>query len=245
MSGSQGREKRRTSRCALAHQACRRGYRAYYRRASRLFDDLKLARADGTYGRLLGRLGRMDVLVVDDWGLAPPQDQERRDLLEILARSTIVTSQLPPAQWHDHIADPTLADAICDRLPVDRRRNLRSAEAVSHRPPRSRDLRQTRISISAWFRGVAGRHLSPRPRRNTGWVKRSAHLERLGQPGLRPSIRRSPARRPRAGHGAATRTGWPRPRRPSPSRTASRTSRKRRRTTRPSTRRAPCRPPGA
>ena len=107
--------------CALANQACRRGYRAYYRRASRLFDDLRLARADGTYGRLLGKLARMDVLLLDDWGLAPPQDQERRDLLEILedrygSRSTIVTSQLPPAQWHDHIGEPTLADAICDRL---------------------------------------------------------------------------------------------------------------------------------
>jgi DNA replication protein DnaC len=107
--------------CALANQACRRGYRAYYRRASRLFDDLKLARADGTYGRLLGRLARLDVLLIDDWGLAPPQDQERRDLLEILedrsgTRSTIVTSQLPPGQWHDLIGEPTLADAICDRL---------------------------------------------------------------------------------------------------------------------------------
>jgi DNA replication protein DnaC len=80
-----------------------------------------VARADGTYGRLLGKLARMDVLLLDDWGLAPPQDQERRDLLEILedrygSRSTIVTSQLPPAQWHDHIGEPTLADAICDRL---------------------------------------------------------------------------------------------------------------------------------
>ena len=107
--------------CALAQQACRKGYRAYYRRASRLFDDLRLARADGTYGRLLGKLARVDVLVLDDWGLAPVHDQERRDLLEILedrygTRSTIVTSQLPPTQWHDHIGDPTLADAICDRL---------------------------------------------------------------------------------------------------------------------------------
>ena len=107
--------------CALAHHACRRGYRAYYRRASRLFDDLKLARADGSYGQLLGKLARMDVLVLDDWGLAPVQDQERRDLLEILedrygSRSTIVTSQLPPGQWHDHVGEPTLADAICDRL---------------------------------------------------------------------------------------------------------------------------------
>jgi len=107
--------------CALAHQACRKGYRALYRRASRLFHELTLARADGTYIRLLGKLARMDVLLIDDWALAPLQDQERRDVLEILedryaTRSTIITSQLPPAQWHDYIGEPTLADAICDRL---------------------------------------------------------------------------------------------------------------------------------
>ncbi|HZN51413.1 MAG TPA: IS21-like element helper ATPase IstB [Methylomirabilota bacterium] len=107
--------------CALAHQACRQGYRAYYRRASRLFHDLTLARADGTYMRLLAKLARLDVLVLDDWGLAPVQDQERRDLLEILedrygSRSTIITSQLPPAQWHDYLGEATVADAICDRL---------------------------------------------------------------------------------------------------------------------------------
>lgn len=105
--------------CALAHPACRKGYRAGYRRASRLYHELTLARADGTYLRLLGKLARLDVLLIDDWGLAP--DQERRDLLEILedrygTRSTIITSQLPPAQWHDYLADATLADAICDRL---------------------------------------------------------------------------------------------------------------------------------
>jgi DNA replication protein DnaC len=86
-----------------------------------LFDDLRVARADGSYGRLLGKLARMDVLLLEDWGLAPPRDQERRDLLEILedrdgSRSPIVTSQFPPAPWHDHIGEPTLADAICDRL---------------------------------------------------------------------------------------------------------------------------------
>ncbi len=107
--------------CALAHQACRRGYRAMYRRTPRLFDELRLARADGTYPRLLARFARMDVLVIDDWGLAPPTDAERRDLLEIMEdrydlRSTIWTSQLPIAKWHDHVADPTIADAICDRL---------------------------------------------------------------------------------------------------------------------------------
>jgi DNA replication protein DnaC len=107
--------------CALAHQACRKGYRAAYRRASRLFHELTLARADGTYVRLLAKLARLDVLIVDDWGLAPVQDQERRDLLEILedrygTRSTIITSQLPPAHWHDYLGDATLADSICDRL---------------------------------------------------------------------------------------------------------------------------------
>lgn len=107
--------------CALAQQACRKGYRSIYRRAPRLFEELALARADGSYVRLLAKLARVDVLVVDDWGLAPVQDQERRDLFEIFedrdgARSTIITSQLPIAKWHDHLGDPTLADAILDRL---------------------------------------------------------------------------------------------------------------------------------
>lgn len=107
--------------CALAQQACRKGYSAIYRRASRLFDELGLARADGSYVRLLGKLARVDVLVVDDWGLAPVRDQERRDLLEVLEdrygqRSTIMSSQLATKQWHEHLADQTIADAILDRL---------------------------------------------------------------------------------------------------------------------------------
>jgi DNA replication protein DnaC len=107
--------------CALAQQACRKGHRAIYRRASRLFSDLALARADGTYSRALAKIARADVLVLDDWAMAPINDVERRDLLEVLddrygTRSTIVTSQVPPKRWHEHIADPTHADAICDRL---------------------------------------------------------------------------------------------------------------------------------
>lgn len=107
--------------CALAQQACRKGYRAIYRRATRLNEELALAHADGTYSILLARLARADLLVLDDWGLAPPKDQERRDLLEILEdrcgdRSTILTSQVPTSKWHDHIGDPTVADAVCDRL---------------------------------------------------------------------------------------------------------------------------------
>lgn len=107
--------------CALAQQACRLGHRVLYRRAPRLFDELALARADGTYPKLLARFARTEVFVLDDWGLAPVRDLERRDLLEIMEdrhglRSTIWTSQLPVAKWHDHLGDPTIADALCDRL---------------------------------------------------------------------------------------------------------------------------------
>lgn len=107
--------------CALAHQACRKGFRALYRRAPRLFDELKLARADGTYQRVLARIARIDVLVIDDFGISQLNDAERRDLLEVLedrqeVRSTNITSQLDPKHWHDYLADPTLADAICDRV---------------------------------------------------------------------------------------------------------------------------------
>jgi DNA replication protein DnaC len=107
--------------CALAQQACRKGYRALYRRAPRLLDELALARADGSYVRLLAKLARADVLLIDDWGLTPLRDQDRRDLLEVLddrygARSTILTSQLSPSKWHDYLGDPSNADAICDRV---------------------------------------------------------------------------------------------------------------------------------
>jgi DNA replication protein DnaC len=107
--------------CALAQQTCRKGYRVLYRRASRLFDEMLLARADGTYMRLLAKLARMDVLVIDDWALTALRDQERHDLLEVLEdraenHSTVMTSQLPSGKWHEQVGDPTLADAILDRI---------------------------------------------------------------------------------------------------------------------------------
>jgi DNA replication protein DnaC len=107
--------------CALAQQAIRKNYRAAYRRLSRLFDELALARADGSYVRLLAQIARTDVLVLDDWGMTPIREPERRDLNEIMEdrwgnRSTVVTSQIPVANWHDHIGDPTTADAVCDRI---------------------------------------------------------------------------------------------------------------------------------
>jgi DNA replication protein DnaC len=107
--------------CALGQAACRRGRRALYRRVPRLLDELALARADGTYTRVLARLARNDVLILDDLGLGSPNEQQRHDLLEVLedrygCTSTVVTSQLPVAKWHDWIGEPTVAGAILDRV---------------------------------------------------------------------------------------------------------------------------------
>ncbi|MEN8145807.1 MAG: IS21-like element helper ATPase IstB [Gemmatimonadota bacterium] len=107
--------------CALAQKACREGYTVQYLRLPRLLEDLALAHADGRYPKLMTGLARTDLLVLDDWGLAPLSDADRRELLEILEdrhdlRSTLVTSQLPVETWHEAIDHPTLADAILDRL---------------------------------------------------------------------------------------------------------------------------------
>jgi DNA replication protein DnaC len=107
--------------CALAQKACRQGLTALYLRLPRLFNDLAIAKGDGRYGKLLVRLSRMDVMVLDDWGVAPMTAENRRDLLEILddryeKKSTLITSQLPVEKWHRYLEDPTLADAILDRV---------------------------------------------------------------------------------------------------------------------------------
>ncbi len=107
--------------CALAQKACRVGYTVQYLRMPRLFADLRLAHADGRYPKLMAGLAKTHLLVLDDWGLAPLNDADRRELLEILEdrydlRATMVTSQLAVDDWHDSIAHPTLADAILDRL---------------------------------------------------------------------------------------------------------------------------------
>ncbi len=107
--------------CALGHKACLEGYSALYQRLPRLFEELRLAKADGRYGKLMLGYAKTDLLILDDWGLTPMSDPQRRDLLELLEdrygkRSTIVTSQLPVTAWHEAIGDPTLADAILDRL---------------------------------------------------------------------------------------------------------------------------------
>ena len=107
--------------CALAHKACLEGYTALYLRLPRLFEELRLAKADGRYGKLMLSYAKTDLLVLDDWGLTPMTDPQRRDLLELMEdryglKSTIITSQLPVTAWHEAIGDPTLADAILDRI---------------------------------------------------------------------------------------------------------------------------------
>lgn len=107
--------------CALAHKACLEGYTTKYVRLTRLLQELSIAKGDGQYMKLIAQLAKFDVLILDDWGLNQFNDEQRRDILEILddrhnLKSTIVTSQLPVEHWHEHIGDPTLADAILDRL---------------------------------------------------------------------------------------------------------------------------------
>lgn len=107
--------------CALGNKACREGFSVLYRRASRLFADLAQARGEGRIARLMMSLERISLIIIDDWGPEPLTADQRRDLLEIVddrydKGSLLITSQVPVAQWHDVIADPTMGDAILDRI---------------------------------------------------------------------------------------------------------------------------------
>jgi DNA replication protein DnaC len=107
--------------CALAHQACRQGLPARYWRVPRLFEEIRTSHGDGSYLKLLKRLAKTPVLILDDWGLIALSSQDRADLLEILDdrlhhRSTVICSQLPVPTWHSYLGEPTLADAILDRI---------------------------------------------------------------------------------------------------------------------------------
>lgn len=107
--------------CAFANQACRQGYGARYIRLPKLFQAITIAKADGSYIKLMEYVAKLPLLVLDDWGIAPMNDANRRDLLEIIddryqRSSTLITSQLPLQAWHDSVGDATLGDAILDRL---------------------------------------------------------------------------------------------------------------------------------
>jgi len=124
---------------AFAERACRSGYTAYSVRVPRLFQDLAVARGDGSYTRLLAKLAKTAVLVLDDFGLTALTEPQRQDLLEVIEdraerTSTLLTSQLPIKAWHEAIGDPTLADAICDRL-------IHTAQVIALQGPSLREVR--------------------------------------------------------------------------------------------------------
>ncbi len=107
--------------CALEQQSARAGFTVLYMRAPRLLEELRVAHGDGSFGRRLAQLARIDLLAIDDFAIAPITAAERNDLLELLddrvgTRATLITSQLPVAAWHEWLSDPTLADAILDRI---------------------------------------------------------------------------------------------------------------------------------
>lgn len=107
--------------CALANKACREGYSVVYRRVPRLIHELQLAKGDGSFQRLLSRWAKTDVLILDDWGLAPLAAPDRHDLLEVIEdrhaeHSTVIAGQLPIKDWHKYIGDPAVADAALDRI---------------------------------------------------------------------------------------------------------------------------------
>ena len=134
--------------CALGHKACRDGRRVAYHRVPKLFEALATARGDGRHARMLKALERTELLILDDWGLSVLPAPDRRDLLEILEDrhgrgSTIVTSQLPVEHWHEAIGDPTLADAILDRLVHNAHRLPLAGESMRKRVARMKPLDQT------------------------------------------------------------------------------------------------------
>ncbi len=107
--------------CAFANQACRQGFGARYVRLPKLLQTIAIAKGDGTYIKMMELLAKTSLLILDDWGVAPMTDCNRRDLLELMddrynQSSTIITSQLPVSLWHESIGDATLGDAILDRL---------------------------------------------------------------------------------------------------------------------------------
>lgn len=132
---------------AFGQWACRQGYPALYQRSPRLFGDLYAARGEGAYLKHLGRLARVKVLIIDDFGLHAMNEQERKDFLEIIedrykTGATVITSQLPIKDWHEHIGDPTIADAIMDRL-------LHGAYKIELKGDSMRKEKQTKHCVKA------------------------------------------------------------------------------------------------
>ena len=141
--------------CALGQKACREGYRVEYQRLPRLLPDLGLAKGDGRYASILRRLAKLDWLIWDDWGLYPMTPENRRDRLELVEdrsgrRSTLLTSQLPLDHWHDSIGDPTLADAILDRLVHDAYKITLKGESMRKLKSQLQETHEAEKVLEAW-----------------------------------------------------------------------------------------------
>ena len=126
--------------CALGNQACRQGFSVCYARFNRQLEELRLAHGDGSFGTRLAQLAKTDVLILDDWAMAPISPAERCDLLEVLddrtaGKATIITSQLPVKHWHEYLAEPTIADAILDRIVHRSHRLELDGESLRKDPP--------------------------------------------------------------------------------------------------------------
>ncbi|MBK7702920.1 MAG: ATP-binding protein [bacterium] len=220
---------RRTG-CALAQQACRHGLRVMYQRLPRLCHDLEIAKADGSYRKQLAKLARADLLVLDDWGLAPLTPENRRDLLEVLddryqARSTLITSQLPVGAWHQYLDDPTLADAILDRVIHNahkielagescarRRRNVdRTAEGAKNDPcvatPGGGRNAAEQVAVMGWTGRPESIGMGGRNHWNTQPSSASASTSPRSASRAWPR-RIPPARRPPPANCATTRACW-------------------------------------
>ncbi len=133
--------------CAFAHRACLEGYKTMYKRLPRLIEELSIARADGTYPKLLERISKMDLLVIDDWGLFKLESQQARDFLEIIEdryelRSTIISSQVPVKEWHQLIENSTVADAILDRLVHGTYRIEMKGESLRKNKKKTKDIKK-------------------------------------------------------------------------------------------------------
>jgi DNA replication protein DnaC len=127
--------------CAIGRQAARLDYSVLYVRMPRLFEDLALSRLDGRFPRLVDKLARVQFLILDDWGTHALTDQQRLDLLEIFEeryrrKSTLITAQLPVARWHDMIGEPTIADAILDRIVHNSHRFSLEGDSMRNQKPR-------------------------------------------------------------------------------------------------------------
>lgn len=127
--------------CAFGQAACRQGFSTVYLRASRLLEELRIAHGDGSFARKLSALARTDLIVIDDWAQVSLTHNDRANLLEVLddrvnTRSTLITSQLPVDTWHEYLADPTLADAILDRLVHHSHRIVLKGESMRKREPK-------------------------------------------------------------------------------------------------------------